>query len=89
MTQTLTRDGETYDHDRDGPRLHRQAQLVFDAIKDGRWRTLHAITERTGEPEASVSARLRDLRKPKFGGFTISRRYVAAGVWEYRMGEEE
>lgn len=80
-------DGETYDEARDGPRLNRQAQLVFDVVKDGRWRTLHAIAEQTGEPEASVSARLRDLRKARFGGHSVDRRYIAQGVWEYRLGE--
>ncbi len=78
-------DGETYDESRDGLRLHRQLQTVFDAIKDGRWRTLHAIAEQTGEPEASVSARLRDLRKPKWGGHVVERRYIAQGLWEYRL----
>jgi len=86
MNQTVMDfDGATFDQSRDGPRLNRQAQLVFNVVRDGRWRTLHAIAEQTGQPEASVSARLRDLRKPRFGSHSVDRRYIAQGVWEYRL----
>jgi hypothetical protein len=51
---------------------------------DHQWHTLADLAT-TGDPEASVSARLRDLRKPKFGGFHIERRYVSAGLWAYRL----
>lgn len=86
MTQTaMDFDGSTFDRTRDGPRLFHQAELVFECIKDGRWRTLHAIAEQTRQPEASVSARLRDLRKPRYGGHTVKRRYIAQGVHEYRL----
>lgn len=70
------RDGETYDHERDGARLNRQAHAVYALMRDQRWRTLAEIAERLGEPEASVSARLRDLRKEKFGGFLVEREYL-------------
>jgi len=38
-----------------------------------------------GGSEASVSARLRDLRKAKFGAHTIERQRVSAGLFRYRM----
>lgn len=78
------RDGRTFDPDRDGVRLNRQAQLVWECLQEGHWWTLGAIAERTGQPEASVSARIRDLRKPRFGGRTIEREYVSDGLWRYR-----
>ena len=77
--------GETYDERRDGQRLASQLHRVKAAIADGQWWTLRALVERCGGTEASVSARLRDLRKPKFAGATIERRYVDSGLWEYRM----
>jgi hypothetical protein len=41
-----------------------QLQSVFEIMKDHGWRTLREISTRHGSiPEASVSARLRDLRK--------------------------
>ena len=54
----------------------------------GGWLTLGEIAELTAYSEASVSAQLRNLRKPKFGGYVVEkrrRRYRGAGQWEYRM----
>jgi len=78
-------DGQTYERERDKVRLNNQTQRVYDCVKDGWWRTLAQIADATKSPEASISARLRDLRKPKFGGHTIERRHVAAGLWQYRL----
>lgn len=79
------RDGITYDHARDARRLAGQQCRVLALMKDGQWRTLAQIAEHTQDPEASVSARLRDLRKPKFGGWLVERRYVRRGLHEYRL----
>lgn len=79
------RDGETFDAARDGKRLNAQAAHVYRLMKDGKWRTLAEIAAATGHPEASVSARLRDLRKPSLGGLTVERRHVSKGLWEYRV----
>ena len=78
-------DGETYERERDHARLTSQLQRVQDVLVDGAWRTLDEIAIRTGAPAASVSARLRDLRKQKFGGHVIERKYLARGLFEYRM----
>ena len=77
--------GRTYVPERDHDRLRAQLGRVKAAMTDGAWHTLGDIAERTGDPEASVSARLRDLRKAKFGGHDIARRYVSRGLWEYRL----
>lgn len=74
--------GETFDRERDGARLAEQEQRVFDAMKDGQFRGLRDISALTGDPEASVSARLRGLRKE---GHTIERKYISRGLWHYRM----
>jgi hypothetical protein len=47
--------------------------------------TLAEIARELGFPEASVSARLRDLRKPRFGGHLVERRRVSGGLFEYRL----
>ena len=83
-------DGATYDVESDGDRLSSQLQDVKLLMSDHEWRTLAEIAEELGYPDASVpalSARLRDLRKPKFGGFEVeSRRKVnGGGLWEYRV----
>mgnify|MGYP001277139517 CR=1 FL=1 len=79
------RDGETFDRARDGARLDGQAADVFRLMRDGQWRALFQIARETGHPEASVSARLRDLRKDKFGGHIVERKYIAKGVYHYRL----
>jgi len=78
-------DGATYNHARDSARLADQTLLVFSLMKDGKYRTLRSIAEETGAPEASVSARLRDLRKPRFGGHTVNREYLGLGLYQYQL----
>lgn len=79
-------DGETYDPERDHDRLGMQLRAVCEFMLDGRWRTLGEISLALRRyPEASISARLRDLRKPRFGGWTVERRYAGGGIWEYRV----
>lgn len=79
------RGGSTFDPDRDEDRLNRQARAVWSFMRDGKWHTLDQIEEATGYPQASVSARLRDFRKPKFGGHTVERDYCGDGLWAYRL----
>ena len=80
--------GPAYDRDLDTQRLTGQIQRVFGLMSDGSWRTLREIAEATGDPEASVSAQLRHLRKPRFGSHTVERRRrgeASSGLWEYRL----
>lgn len=78
--------GETYDEALDGERLGRQCQSVLDCMSDGRWRSLRDIANETGEPEASISARLRDL--DHWNGWRKHRQRVAGGLWHYRLVRE-
>lgn len=75
-------DGATFVEARDGKRLAKQKTAVRDVMLDGEWRTLGLIAQITGAPEASVSARLRDLRK---AGYLVERKYVARGLHQYRV----
>lgn len=81
------RDGSTFEHAYDFDRLNRQMRAVGEFMADGRWHLLHAIAAGVGAPEASVSARLRDMRKAKYGGFQIDRRRDpdSKGLWWYRL----
>lgn len=79
--------GETYDHTRDGQRLAAQYDLVFEVMRDGHWRTLEEISAATGAPPTSVSARLRDMRKRRFGSHVVLRAYVARGLFRYQVIE--
>lgn len=77
--------GDDYVPDRDDPRLKKQIYRVWDAMVDGQWRTLKQIAQITGDPEASISAQLRHLRKPRFGSHTVERRHLGNGLYEYKL----
>lgn len=80
-------DGAAYDHEIDSPRLIGQHAEILALMLDGRWRTLAEIESATGYPQASISAQLRHLRKPRFGGYEVDkrRRTTDGGTWEYRV----
>lgn len=78
-------DGRTYDADRDFARLGAQLRRVLTVMQSGSWMSLSEIARETGDPEASVSARLRDLKKSKFGGREVESEYVTRGKWRYRL----
>lgn len=81
-------DGKTYDQVADSKRLGTQLGRVLSVMQGGEWKTLSEISFMTDDPQASVSARLRDLRKPKFGSHDIVRRNrgpKSNGLYEYKL----
>lgn len=82
-------DGDTHRRKLDKPRLATLLGAVASLMLDGKWRTLAEIRSTINRgSEASISARLRDLRKPKFGGYAVQRRRRGAatrGLHEYRV----
>jgi len=80
--------GDTYQPEHDRDRLARQLGRVREAMKDQEWRTLWEIQALTGDPLQSVSARLRDFRKERFGSHTLNRRRrgePSRGLFEYQL----
>ncbi len=67
-------DGVTFASVQDGIRLTGQIKRIFELMRDGNWRTLRQIARATYCLETSASTRLRDFRKPRFGGHTVERR---------------
>lgn len=84
-------EGATYDAPLDKLRLNTLLARVFRFLRhaEGRFFTLSEIREGVGSgTEASISARLRDLRKEDCGSYTIARRRRGEGrrgVHEYGM----
>ena len=77
--------GADYVPERDHDRLATQIGRIFVVMVDEEWRTLDQISRLCNAPHASVSAQLRNLRKPKFGGHTVNRRHLADGLYEYQL----
>jgi hypothetical protein len=76
----------------DGPDLTPDDQVrlaghllkVLDLMADGRERTLAQVAAAVGCSEAAAGSRLRDLRKQKFGAFTVPKRRVG-NLWLYKV----
>lgn len=81
--------GPAYDPKIDHPRVKKQHEHIRDVMLTWwpLWRTLAEIEAETKYPQASISAQLRHLRKPRFGGYEVQkrRRKVDGGTWEYRV----
>ena len=80
--------GPEYDPALDEERLTKQMGRVYACMIDGKWRTLGEICQITGDPEASISAQLRHLRKPSFGAYLVKRRRRGDrknGLFEYQL----
>lgn len=85
LTTTSRFNGADYNHQRDSARLENQYHRIFSAMQDGQPRTLKQIAELTNDPESSISAQLRHMRKPRFGGHTINRVYISNGLFTYQL----
>ena len=86
-------DGQTFEPKHDRKRLSGQLGRVFSFMQDDRWHTLNEIQVECGGSTASVSARLRDLRKDWCGKHTVERRRVqdpyVPGLFEYHLIERK
>ena len=82
--------GIVYNPKYDYKRLNKQKDRVWAVMGSHGWLTLSEIDSKTGDPEASISASLRDFRKEKYGFHTVMKRPRGArqrGRWEYNLGE--
>ena len=81
-------DGSDYDPKKDNKRLTGQILRIYEVMKDGKWRTLGEIEAQTGDPQSSISAQLRHLRKQRFGSHTVNKRPRGKrenGLFEYQL----
>ncbi len=85
--------GPEYDGRYDRLRLRTQFEVIRDvmlsAAQCDTWLTLRELARITAHGEASISAQLRHLRKPAFGGYVVEKRRrgeASHGAWEYRLG---
>lgn len=68
----------------DCERLEGQTRRIYYLMIDGIWRTLEEIGRATGDPQASISAQLRHLRKGRFGAHIVDKQR-RGNQWEYRL----
>ena len=79
--------GPAYNEVIDGQRIKHQLEIIRDwMLSHSLWKTLAEIEQVTDYPQASISAQLRHLRKPRFGNYIVEkRRRSGGGTWEYRV----
>ena len=80
--------GSDYEPGYDDNRLRGQIARIYKLMQDRRWRTLSEIEEATNDPQASISAQLRHLRKKRFGSHLINKRSRGEreqGLFEYQL----
>ena len=80
--------GPVYDLKYDYSRLSKQIDRVRNLMEDRQWRTLKEISILTKDPQASISAQLRHLRKARFGSYIVDKRprgERSLGLWEYKL----
>lgn len=85
-------DGKTFDSAADGARLRGQYMRVWQVMADGQWHTLPEIKAKCdrlvgggADTPQAISARLRDMRKTKFGGHKLDGERLGKGLWRYRL----
>lgn len=78
-------DGSDYQPLRDDIRLTGQLLRIWSVVCDQQWRTLDQISAATGDPQASISAQLRHLRKDRFGAHTVEKIHLGEGLYKYRV----
>lgn len=79
-------DGDTYEPKQDQVRLNAQLQRVLNVMSDKEWHTLEDLVDKAAPGSMpAMSARLRDLRKERFGSYTVERRRVNGGLFEYKL----
>jgi len=80
--------GPTYEPEHDEERLELQIARIKSLMLDHSWRTLREISNATDDPEASISAQLRHLRKSDRGSYVVEKRARGGrkhGLYEYRL----
>ena len=80
--------GSDYVPEFDQNRLTGQIRRIYTLMKDGRFRTLSEIEAATGDPQASISAQIRHLKKERFGSHVVNKRRrgdPTQGLFEYQL----
>lgn len=66
-------------------KLNKGLQRVLDIMSDGEWWKMDEIAAQADMREGSVGSRIRELREPRHGGYTIERRHVGDRQYEFRL----
>ena len=80
--------GPAYEPRLDAERVENQHENIKALMLRGGWWSLAEIAAALDYPESSISAQLRHLRKPAFGGYNVEKQRRRGGTWEYRVCQQ-
>lgn len=94
-----TFDGAVYEEEKDVVRLSGQIERVHTILAQSKdvWLTVSEIQIKIAneflldDPECSISAQIRNLRKERFGGYMIEKQRRGSedsAIWEYQLQPE-
>ena len=85
-------DQPTLFDERPAPTVGTLNSIVLEIIKDGRWRTPYELCSiilrdhKVMISDSSLTARLRDLRKGKYGNYDVEKQpRIGSRAYEYRL----
>jgi len=74
----------------DKAKMESNRAAVLALMLDGRERSLRMIRAECGfDPETEISARLRELRRPEYGGYEVKCWRFPDGVYRYQLAVPE
>ena len=82
-------DGDDYVANRDNTRLTNQIDKVRMYMENAGYLTVKQIAADLKQPEPSVSAQIRNLRKDRFGARTVNREYRGNGCYAFKLEPKE
>ena len=77
--------GSTYNAEQDRQRLSGALRCVRELMSDGEWHTIVEAARKCRCSQNGAAARIRDLRKERFGGHKVVPRRIGPGLYEYRL----
>jgi len=67
------------------PKEGSRARRIFDYMSNAGWANLNVVAKEMDIPHSSLTAELRNFRKPKKGSHTVEKKRVSANTYLYRL----
>ena len=85
-----SREFQSHSTPADKAKMESNRAAVLALMLDGRERSLRMIRAECGfDPETEISARLRELRRPEYGGYEVKCWRFPDGVYRYQLAVPE
>ena len=73
-------------HEEQQDRARDQLFRVWNYLRNHTWVRVPEMAEALGISQTGAASRIRDLRKAKYGGHIVLRRFLGHGIYEFSLG---